>query len=270
MAKPRILYDSILRNAGAIITASSSAVGFPVSNLFDYRATSFWKSGVLTSPIDIDVDLGASGADDADTLGLLNGNLLAVGATVQVFADTFTPPTTSRLAAGAPSSDDAAALRTFAAPGNLRYWRVRIAHAAPPFSAAPFLGEMFLGLRLDLPEYMDPSFDPYMRQVGASSEHSEGGHYLGAVLRGQQHRESIRFGEAGAARSAAFDTFIHDHAMRMRPFLFQLDADDASDFARTYYLVKKADADIPRRAVGGTWLRSNPDLAFTEAYSEAP
>lgn len=269
MAYPVILWDSILRNTGATVTATSTDTGYSIASASDYLAWKEWKSGVLTSPIDIDIDLGASGSDNADSLALINHNLTTLGATVTVYADATTIGTTTAQAAYTPTYDDVD-LKTFTAPGNRRYWRIRIAHASPPFSAKPFIGEVFLGMRTTLPEFLDSATDPFFRQTEAGVEHSEGGHYLGAILRGQTHRQDLGVSSVGIARSfwtSDLKAFDQNHLSRMRPFVFQIDADDA-DFSRPFYLVK-GEGGVSRSAIGGVWSRLGFRTPVVEAWSEA-
>ena len=271
MAFPVLLWDDILRNSGAIITASSTDTGYAVADVADLKPWKIWRSAVLTSPITIDIDLGASGADNADTLGIVNGNIKALGGTITVLADTVTPPVTTVQAAYTPSYDEVE-LKTFTAPGNKRYWRISIAHAAPPFTSKPFIGELFLGMRTTMPEYMDPEIDPFNKQTEASIQHSEGGQYLGAVTRGRLHREPLNIGSAaGMARSfytSDLNAFLDNHYDLYRPFFFQIDSADA-DFTRPFYLVKPPDGQHRRQAIGGMWGRLGLNLPAVEAFSEA-
>jgi hypothetical protein len=271
MALPKIGWRNILRNAGATVTATSTASGFDVADVYNLRPWTIWKSAVLTSPIRIDIDLGASGSADADYLALVNTNIKALGGTVKVYADAVTIGTTQVQAAYTPGYDDVE-YKEFTAPGVKRYWRVEIAHAAPPFSAAPFIGELFLGLKMTLTEYPSPDIDPFLKQVAAAGQQAEGGAYLGAILRGQTHRFTLATGSPGMARAfytSDFNSFLDTHAYLMRPFVFVLDSADA-DFLKPVYVRKASDSDITRQAVGGVWNRLVPGIPLVEAWSETP
>ena len=267
-ALPLIHYLSMLRLSGSTVTASSTASGFSAAHLYDLKAYTLWKSDVLTSPITIDIDCGAGNAEDADALTLVNTNLATLGATVEILADTFTPPTTVRQAAFTPSSDHVV-LKTFTAPGAFRYWRLSIAHASPPFAAAPFVGQALLGLKTSIPERLTAQFDPFTDDVAAVSVRSAGGHYLGSLLQGHAHRDSLSFGEGGIARShftSDLNALIEYMKLR-KPFAFVLDTSD-SDFATARWLRIPDDGRITRRAVGGSWGRLQPTIPFEEAYME--
>src|SRR5262245_44254745 len=123
MALPVIGYRTVLRNAGAVITASSTAASYDPTNVADLRAYLFWKAGATTSPQYIDIDLGVSGSAAADYLAVVNGNAVAIGASLKVYADTVFPPTNVAQAAYSPTSDEVE-FKTFTSPGSKRYWRL--------------------------------------------------------------------------------------------------------------------------------------------------
>lgn len=268
MAYPVILYDSILRNSGATVTASSTESGdYAASYLYDLLPWKMWKSGTLVTGINIDIDLGASGSDDADTIGLVNHNITSEAGSVTVYADAVTIGTTTVQAAYTPTYGNVD-LKTFTAPGNKRYWRVALTKGGN-FTNKPYIGELFLGTRTTLTEFLSPDIDPFLKQVGASSEQTEGGHYAGAVLRGQTHRFTLGFGEAGGSRTAMASvmTFLDNHAYLLRPFIFQIDSDD-TDFKRPVYIKKTGDGEVGRRAVGGMWSRLGLSIPCEEAWTE--
>lgn len=270
MAAPVIGYRNILRNTGAILTASSTETGFAVADLKDHRAFKIWKSGVTTSPITVDIDLGVSGSVDADYIALVNHNGVANGATYKLYGDTVTPPTNVVVGAYSPVSD-AVEYKPFTAPGAKRYWRLEIAKASPPFPAKPFIGEFLLGLRITMPEFLDPSVDPFTRQVEVASQRSEGGHYLGALLRGVRRRAQLTFGDAGIARSfytSDLNAFIQTHALKRLPFVFVLDSAD-TDFDDAMWLKVPDESEIGRLAVGGSYGRFALTLPVEEALVEA-
>ena len=269
MAYPIILYDTLLRNAGATITASSTESGFSDDDIADYLPWKMWKSGTLVTGITIDIDLGGD-TGSADTIGLVNHNITSEAGTVELRADTSAgpnPPTTVRQAAYTPTYGDVD-LKTFTLASNLRRWRIVLAKGGN-FTNKPYIGEIFIGTRTTLTEYMSPDIDPYLKQVETSSERTEGGHYAGAVLRGQTHRFTLGFGDAGGNRTAMAPvmTFLDNHAYKLRPFIFQLDSDDAS-FSKPVYLKKTDGGDIGRRAVGGMWGRLGLSLPVEEAWTE--
>jgi len=270
MAFPVILYDTILRNSGATVVASSTESGdFAASYLLDFLPWKMWKSGTVVTGITIDIDLGGD-TGSADTIGLVNHNITSEAGTVELLADTAAgpnPPTTVRKAAYTPTYGDVD-LMTFTTASNLRRWRIVLAKGGN-FANKPYIGEIFIGTRTTLTEFMSPDIDPFMKQVEAASERTEAGHYVGAVLRGQTHRLTLGFGDAGGSRTAMAPvmTFLDNHAYKLRPFIFQLDSDD-TDFKKPYYLKKTDGGDIGRRAVGGVWNRLGLSIPVEEAWTE--
>ncbi len=273
MAFPIIGYDNLFDDSGATITDPGTASGFAIGNIKDHRAFKLWKSSVTTSPINIDIDLGVGNSANPDYIALVNHNLTTLGATVTVQSDdeaTYTGPKTVNQVAYTPTAD-AVDFQGFTAAGAERYWRIVITAPSPPHAAAPFIGELLLGVRTTLTEYMQPGFDPFHKQVEVASERSEGGHYLGATLRGITRRAEIAFGPAGGARAdftSDLNAFLDDHAFKRLPFLFVLDTAD-SDFDSPRWLKVPDEANIERTAVGGVWSRLVLRMPVEEALMES-
>lgn len=249
------------------ITASSTESGFSVNDIKDFKPYSVWKAGSLTSPQTLDMDRGAPG-EAADYVAFVNHNLHNLGTTVEIRADTFTPPTTVR--ATITPSNGSVTYQAFTNPGALRYWRVAIIDSAPPFASAPYIGELWLGLKTELPEFLAPDFDPFFDDVEVSGERSDGGNYLAAILRGHSHRGTIQFGAAGAVRASFtsdLSPFIDQHANRGYPWIFIVDPDD-SDFSTPRYIKKQDGTRVGRHAVGGAWSRLTFRIDVEEALME--
>lgn len=266
MALPLVCYKSMLSTS--TITDPGTETGYDIDDLYDLRSYKGWKSDQVAAAINIDIDAGVAGAD-ADYIGLVNHNLYTLGATVRVLGDNATPPVTERLAPVTPS-EDTVSVKTWTAPGAVRYWRVTINHAALPFSAAPFIMELFLGLKTELPQYIAPSFNPFFSGIEVAGSRSEGGHYLGATTRGKTHRGTLTFGEAGAPRASFtsdLNAFLDNHALLRKPFIFIFDTAD-SDFSTARYIKMTDDSDAERYAVGGCYANFTLSLEVEEAYME--
>src|SRR6267142_2434315 len=222
MARPVFMWRNLLANVGATLTASSTAPNFDINDIASERAWTPWKADTITEPITIDVDLGLGGDTDADCLGIVNNNLAAQGGKVAVKYGTTFPPSSTALAATTVTDRDAQ-LFYFTAPGVKRFWRIELSHTGD-FNTAPFIGELWLGLKTQLPEFPDPDLDPFMQQDEVVSQRSKGGQFLGAIIRGQQHRQELKFGgPAGIARtffSSDLNAFYTQHAMQRHPFFF--------------------------------------------------
>ena len=270
MAFPIIGYRNILRNTGAATTASSTEAGFAAADLHDYKPWKIWKSAVVTSPINIVLDLGVGNEVTADYLAIINHNLTSLGGTVELLDGAASPAADQVVAPFTPDSDNLhVELFTVTSPAR-RYWRLQLVHSAPPFSSAPFIGEVFLGLRTTLTEYMSPGIDPFMTNVESRTQRSEGGQYLGGTMRGKSHRFQFSFSAAGIARAAYtsdLNTFIDDHLELRRPFVFVLDSAD-TDFKVPKYLRLTDGGQVTRQAVGGVWSRLGWSFQVQEAFSE--
>lgn len=264
MALPLIGYKSIIPDG--TLTDPGTASGYSINNIKDLKSYTLWLSSVKTTPIFIDLTL--PGADSADYVALVNTNLATEGASIRIFADTFSPPTTARTALTAVTSDGAFLL-TFTDPGPLDFWRIRLSASGGSFINFPYIGQVFLGLKTELPHFISSDFDPFFDQVEVASQRSEGGHYLGALLRGHRHRGTISFGAAGAPRTSYTSTInaFLDYAALRKPFVFSLDTADA-DFDTARYLKVPDEATIDRRAVGGAWANLELSLPVEEAFSE--
>ena len=270
MAFPVIHWRNILRNSGALITASSTASGFAATNVKDFRSFTLWKSNSVASPSYIDIDLGASGSVDADAIGVVNHNMVAEVGQIKIYADTVFPPTNVAQASYTPTSD-AVDFKTFTGPGAKRYWRVEFNKGAP-FTNAPFCGVIFLGLKMTMPEYLAPDVDPFMHDIEVMTNRTAGGHAAGAILRGIQRRGTMNFGgPAGIVRTflaSDLNAFLTGRYKRCEPWVFQLDSAD-SDFSPAHYLKKPDGATAPRMPVGGVYARMTVPIAYEEAYMEA-
>lgn len=267
MGKPVIAYKNILRNAVSVVTASSTDPLFSVGDIYDYRSYSVWKASSNSSPQYIDIDAGVSG-QSCDYVLLVNHSLNTEGAAVQLQSGTTFPPTTTTEFTAWTPSEDGVSYKSFAASATRRYWRLTM--TAGPFTNAPFIGEFFLGLKTELPQYLAPTFDPFFKQIEVQGVRSRGGHYLGASLRGQQHRGDITFGDAGTARAdftSDLNAFLNDHAFLRFPFGFIVDPDDG-DFKAPRYVKMADEEEALRRAVGGTWQNLALSLPVEEAYAE--
>lgn len=219
--------------------------------------------------ITIDVDMGAS-SDYANVLGLVWHNITSQGGTVEVRADNANPPTTVRIAAYTPTYGDVE-LKDFASHASSRYYRIVLARGGN-FTAKPFIGELWLGNVVTLPEYMDPGIDPYMKSTEAAGEFTEGGQYAGATVRCKTHRFTFGVSTIGMQRSfhtGNLDLFVDNHLDLLRPFIFQLDSAD-SKFQQPLYLVREGGGRMDRLAIGSSWTRLGFRCPVVEAWAEVP
>lgn len=266
-----IFYRNIFRQTGAVITSSGDDTGFSAASVAEYRSFKGWQSSLTTSPVWINVDVTGAGLN-ADSLIIVNGNLQLVnGANVKVYADSANPPTGVTVMAATAVLNDAVDYHTFTAPGAKRYWRVEFSDPAPPFAVKPFVGEILLGMKLTMTEYVAPDMDPRGHDIEAADDRSEGGHWLGSRTRGIIRRGTLRFGGAAGVTRTQFTSdlryFLESCYRRLLPFAFVLDADD-SEFSRAWWIKKPKDARTPNLPVADSYGRFTFDLPFEEAMVE--
>lgn len=267
MAFPIILWRNIFRTAGAVITSGGTDTGYSPDNVKDHRANIGWQGNVLTSPQYVNVDCLT--AVTADSILVINHNMVANGGQIKVYADTVNPPVAVAQAAYTPTSD-VADYKAFSSLTK-RYWRVEFSDPAPPFATKPFAGEILLGLQMTMPEYVAPDVPPRPHEIVAFDDKSAGGHFLGVTYQGIARRGTLKFGgDAGVDRgffTSDLTSFLETHFRKLLPWGFVLDSAD-SEFSAARWYKKPADAASPTLPVGNNYSRFRCDLAFEEAMME--
>ena len=235
MANPLLLHENLLADSTGTLTASSSASGFPVTNINDWRpGVSYrWKATATTDQT-IDMDAGAGNTLAADTFCMAGHNFGTVAARISIIADTFTPPTTIRKVGFTPT-DDLPLLVTFTEQ-NLRYWRIFIDNTP---SAVVQAGVMALGRRIDYDAGALMDLDPYNRSSKVEPFINNNGSPIGVNVREQTKMFQMSYGEAngGMRTSSFYDTITPDiktgwlpHAVdNAKPFFFAWNIDVDSD-----------------------------------------
>lgn len=206
---PKFLHDNRLDDATPV--ASTTATGYSVLNLRDFRPYTFFKPTALPATITVDcatpksVDYWAVYGHDLFTQGCtieLRGSTDNFAAS-DVLLDTFTP------------TNNKAFIRYITAV-SYRYWRLRIAGGA----TMPALAIAALGVALDVPQYLSEGFDPMGRKVVGISNRSMDGHPLGRTIKFEQWEETLRFQHlTWSWLRASFETAWNAH-LRDDPFLF--------------------------------------------------
>lgn len=228
MQDPIILYDNRLEDGTPI--ASSTASGYDVLNLKDFRDYTYWKANNTTTPCYITVDCGS--AQDADCLGILKHNFNTISASISVecSSDNFSGDTTVALSAFSPSSD-LVIFKTFTNQ-NKRYWRLKINGS---LSAAPYMAVLMIGKKLDVPFPLKAPFSPAVEGIEAETSRSKTGHILGTVLK--YRSISIKATIIRPTWTWMFNTFkpVWDsHISQLKPFFWAWDYDD---YPNDVYLV---------------------------------
>lgn len=270
MATPIILFRNLFRITGAVITSSGTDAGdFSPAYVGDHKAYLGWQGNVLTSPQWINIDCLT--AQSADSILIVNHNMVANAGQVKVYADTVNPPTNVAQAAYTPTSD-VADYKDFSSLSR-RYWRVEFIDPSAPFTSKPFAGEILLGTKMTMPEYISADFDPYMHDIAGKSTMSEGPpqHYLGTLLQGIDRSGVLKFG-GGVGLDRAFITsdfkdFMQNHYRKFLPWGLVVDSAD-SDFAPARWVMRPGDQRTPFNPISGTYARFGSDVPFTAALVE--
>lgn len=186
-AKIKLFYANVLAN----LTATTTAAGYAVSNLLDWKEGSWWKALNTTVPMYIYPSSGPGGGSSltADYLFISGHNLNTIGATV----------TLQRSATGAwggeevnvisfAPSDDKSLAKIFASVSD-DYWRLRLTGS---LSAAPFMAICVWGELTEL-NYVTSSFDPYGEVVKANTKKTQGGVISGRHIKYSERKIVLTF-----------------------------------------------------------------------------
>lgn len=181
--QPTILYENRFNDATP--AASSTAAGFNVLNLRDWRNYTWWKPTSL--PATVTVDCGSAKA--ADYLFVAGHDLATQGATLEGRSSTDNFATNDVLRATKTPSNNKPFLVQFSS-ASARYWRLTIP-AGP--SVIPQLAIAVMGAALVVPGYCAPGFDPLGRDGQGQFNKSQKGNPLGVVLEYEEWKQSVEF-----------------------------------------------------------------------------
>lgn len=239
--RPHILYDNRLEDGTP--TATSTASGFPVYNVTDWRRYTYWKPvGVGTQYIT--VDCGTAKA--ADALAIVSHDLKTRGATVSVEAssDAFAADVTGALAPFAVASDKPV-YKVFASVTK-RYWRLKI----DGLTAACFIGIVVIGARLTFNRYPVEGFDPLAEEPVAEDALSTTGQLLGVVNRHVQRKIRAEFQHVnGAWFTDTFKPAWDAHLSKHKPFVWVWDPTGSPDDVSLVFITPGFQLSAPFRGV---------------------
>lgn len=240
--RPQLLFDN--RFADAQPVASSTAVGYNVANLADWRPYTWWQPDSL--PATVTVDSGAPAA--ADYLVVYGHNMGTHGATLELRGSTDNFAASDDMIASISPADDLPFLVQFAS-SLYRYRRLRITGAT-----APSLAIAAAGSALELPRHLPTGFDPLGRKMHGVSNRSMKGHPLGQVFEFEEWSEAIqqRSVEQGWVRNTFLPAWLSH--LRSTPFVFVWEPAEHAD--ELYLVSSSGEFKAPHR--GGQFC----DLSF--------
>lgn len=223
MQNPNLLYDSRFKDATP--AASTTAAGFNVLNLTDWRPYTWWKPTALPATVTVD----CASAKAADYCAVWGHDLFTQGATLEVRGSTDNFSASNVLVASKTPTDNKPFLIQFGSV-SYRYWRLRITGTTMPSLAIAAIGAALL-----MPTHVQYGFDPLERTVREQTNRSNDGHPLGKVIEYESWNASLTFRNVTPAwLRATFEPAWKAH-LRGNPFLF---AWDAGDHADELYLVQ--------------------------------
>lgn len=176
-SKPIIAWDNLVAGDDVVLTALTTESGYRVEYLDDWRGYYRWK-GTGTSTGWVKVDAGNGNTIRPTCLGLAFHDLFTQGAANLTLEWSDNDSSwTEAVAAFTPASDEPL-LKFFTTAAAHRYWRLNIPSG---YTAAPYLGVLFLGTYLTLPRYFQDGFDPDSEKVEDQEFVSREGNLLGVV-----------------------------------------------------------------------------------------
>lgn len=178
---PLALYDNRLDDATP--TASTTAAGYSVLSLREWRPYTAWKPTAL--PATVTVDCGSAKA--ADYWAIYEHDLYTQGATIELRGSTDNFAASDVLVDSVTPARDAPFVR-FVASVSYRYWRLKITGTTMPTIAIAAIGAKF-----QIPAYLSSGFDPVGRQVRGQVNRSELGHPLGRTVMYEAWDEALSF-----------------------------------------------------------------------------
>lgn len=215
--KPKILYENRFKDATPV--ASTTAAGFDVLNLRDWRPYTWWKPTAL--PATVTVDCGSAKA--ADYAVVWGHDLFTQGATFEVRGSTDNFAASDVLVATKTPTSDKPFLLTWTSV-SYRYWRLRITG-----TTMPSLAIAAVGAALEVPEYLPEGFDPLNRKIEGDFNRTNKGHPLGRAIEFEEWSERLEFDWVTWTWVRNSFKPAWDAHLRASPFVFAWDAGDHAD-----------------------------------------
>lgn len=220
---PKCLYENRLDDGTP--AASTTATGYDVLNLRDWRPFTSWQPTAL--PATVTVDCGSAKA--ADYWCVYSHDLFTAGCTIELRGSTDNFAASNVLVDTVTPSSDASFARHFVSV-SYRYWRFRITGAA----TMPTLAIASVGVAFDIPMYLTSGFDPLGRDPMGVLNRSETGQPLGRTVQWERWEQRLSFETLTWAWLRSDWLVAWEAHLRDDPFIFQW---DQSGHASEIYLV---------------------------------
>jgi len=233
---PKCLYDN--RLDGGTPAASTTATGYDVLNLRDWRPYTAWQPTAL--PATVTVDCGAPVA--ADYWLIYGHDLFTQGATIELRSSTDNFAVSNVLVDSVTPASNANFVRHFASV-SYRYWRFRITG-----TTMPTLNIASVGTAFDIPVYLSSGFDPLGRQPMGVLTRSETGNPLGRTVQWEQWEQTLSFEWLTKAWLRTSWEPAWEAHLRDDPFVFQW---DVTNYPAEIYLVNTEGGFSTPHSAGG-------------------
>lgn len=194
--------------------ASSTASGFDARNITDLKSFTYWKSASGASHT-IVVDCGS--AKSADTVAILNHNLLSIGGSfsVEYSTDNFATNTVA-MATFYPDSNNLI-YRQFTS-ATARYWRISIS------GLGAFVAVATLGVRFTFDTEIQGEFSPGVETIKADHSMTRYGDALASTSMARMMSASLTWGfMLDASFRSTFKAAWDAHIGLCRPFFIATD-----------------------------------------------
>lgn len=208
----KIFHES--RFDDAIPVASTTATGFDVLNLLDWRPYTKWQPTAL--PATVTVDCGS--AKSADYCVVWEHDLFTQGATLEVRGSTDNFSASDVLEATVTPTDNKPFLLEFTS-ASYQYWRIRITG-----TTMPTLGVAAIGVALEFPKGLTENFDPVGRMPKGVFNKSVAGMPLGRTVQYEEWAQSLSFQNLTWAWLRSDWEPAWDAHLKSEPFVFAWDS----------------------------------------------
>lgn len=220
MSNSKILHTNLL--ATGTLTASTTAVGYAVASLGDFRPYTWWKGTAM--PETVTVDCGSAQA--ADLLAVFGHDLYTQGATLEVRGSTDNFAASDVLVASkTPTSDDPFLVSWGSV--SYRYWRLKITGATVATLACPILGPS-----MELPCGLEAPFDPVGRKVEGRRISNNNGQPLANLVDFESWEHTLKLRAISWSWVRATWLPAWKAALRSQPFAFAWDPTNYPDEVR--------------------------------------
>lgn len=215
VAWPFILWDNLMARPASVLSASGTAAGSSPASVVAENTHQAWVAASVSDYLTCDF----GSAQSFDTLCLAGHNFAAGGASLRLawsatgLAGSWTEALPTVIA-----TDAGALAILLGAPVSARYVKIDPTIAPLP-SLPPVIAYASVGLRVELPAWVQPDYVPARDAVAIEGEafQSRGGQYLGAIERRRGGRLSVKLSPvAGTVGLAGFRA----HHDARRPFFF--------------------------------------------------